>query len=126
MRATSPGASLRTISPYTHWIVVIFPGQSLRLCGQPSHVAWCGSHSAGMRKPRAAGVSVGDMRERETGKEKRGRKGWSGWLIEKPAAEAGVGVDPPIAQERPAAAYLLDPCQVYFAYQHRLAVGGCF
>src|SRR6266704_39628 len=33
-----------------------FPGQSVTSCGQPSQVASCGSHSAGMRKPRACSV----------------------------------------------------------------------
>jgi cytochrome b len=33
------------------------PGQLSRLCGQEIHVAWCGAHSAGIEKPRAAGVS---------------------------------------------------------------------
>src|SRR5207249_3720561 len=49
MRTTSPGASLRTISPYTQEIGGNFPGQSVTLCGQPIQVAACGSHSAGMR-----------------------------------------------------------------------------
>src|SRR5580704_12545814 len=34
------------------------PGQSPRWCGQATQVAACGSHSAGMRKPSAAGVGA--------------------------------------------------------------------
>src|SRR5580765_237452 len=34
------------------------PGQSVALCGQPSQVASCRSHSAGMEKPRVAGVGA--------------------------------------------------------------------
>src|SRR5689334_18317073 len=36
-------------------MVLSLPGQSLTLCGHPSHVASCGSHSAGMVKPSWAG-----------------------------------------------------------------------
>jgi len=39
-----------------HGIVANFPGQSVTSCGQPSHVAWCGSHSAGMRYARSLGL----------------------------------------------------------------------
>ena len=39
----------RMISVYTQRIGENLPGQSERLCGQASHVAACGSHSAGMR-----------------------------------------------------------------------------
>src|ERR1700758_3290833 len=35
-----------------------FPGQSVNSCGQPSQVASCGSHSAGMRKFSERGVFV--------------------------------------------------------------------
>ena len=37
-----------------------YPGHEPRLCGHESHTATCGSHSAGMRKPSAAGVSIAD------------------------------------------------------------------
>src|SRR5260370_36060381 len=68
-----------------------FPGQSVTSCGQPSQVASCGSHSAGMRKPRAGGVSLDGgvligrknltqrsqrtqgTRRKQRGKEKKGR-----------------------------------------------------
>lgn len=56
IRTISLGASFRTISPYTHGIGANFPGQSLLLWGQPIQVAACGSHSAGMRKPKMGGV----------------------------------------------------------------------
>src|SRR6266704_2121755 len=46
----------RTISAKAQGIGANFPGQSVSSCGQPSQVASCGSHSAGMRKPRACGV----------------------------------------------------------------------
>ncbi len=55
MRTRSPAPILRAISPYTHRIVSSLSGQSAELCGQPSQVASCGSHSAGMEKPRSAG-----------------------------------------------------------------------
>src|SRR6266481_9521006 len=56
MRTISPGRILRVISPYTQRIVSTLPGQSVELCGQPSQVASCLSHSAGIEKPSAAGV----------------------------------------------------------------------
>src|SRR5438128_1719524 len=56
MRTISPGAIFRTISPYTQRMVSSLSGQSVGLCGQPSHVASCGSHSAGIEKLSAAGV----------------------------------------------------------------------
>jgi hypothetical protein len=40
----------RTISANAHGIGANFPGQSVSSCGQPSHVASCDSHSAGIRK----------------------------------------------------------------------------
>jgi len=46
------------------------PGQVVRLCGHESQTASCGSHSAGNRKPRAAGggsrlpISSGDAPRR--------------------------------------------------------------
>ncbi len=60
MRTRSPSASLRTIAPYTQGIGAKRPGQSESLCGQPSHVASWGSHSAGMRQPptSASGATV--------------------------------------------------------------------
>ncbi len=45
----STRARCRTISAYIHGIGSNLPGQSVRLCGHASHVASCGSHSAGMR-----------------------------------------------------------------------------
>ena len=56
MHTFSPAAILRTISPYAHSMVWSLPGQSVRQWGQPSQVASCGSHSAGMAKPSWAGV----------------------------------------------------------------------
>ena len=55
-------------------------GHVLRLCGHDSQIASCGSHSAGMRKPSAAGVAAGvDEAERElalrTGTRKKGSRG---------------------------------------------------
>ncbi len=41
--------SARAISENTQGIAPNFPGQSRALCGHASHVAACGSHSAGMR-----------------------------------------------------------------------------
>src|SRR6266446_4986838 len=48
----------RTISAKAHGMGANFPGQSVSSCGQPSQVASCRSHSAGMRKPSAYGVLV--------------------------------------------------------------------
>src|SRR5262249_40247347 len=56
IRTISAAAILRTISPYTHRIVSSLVGQSVRLCGQPSHVASCCSHSAGIARPSSFGV----------------------------------------------------------------------
>src|SRR5438874_8788279 len=53
----SARAICRTISAYTHGIGWKRPGQSVGLCGHAIHVAACGSHSAGMRKPWEAGVT---------------------------------------------------------------------
>src|SRR5438270_5986454 len=39
----------RTISAYTQGMAANLPGQSAAWCGQATHVARCGSHSAGMR-----------------------------------------------------------------------------
>src|SRR5262245_10200831 len=57
-RTVSPVTRCRTISPYTHGMGPNLPGQSVVLCGQPSHVATCRSHSAGMRYPSAVGEST--------------------------------------------------------------------
>src|SRR6185312_5396225 len=38
-------------------MVSIFAGQSVSLCGQPSQVASCRAHSAGVEKPSSAGVA---------------------------------------------------------------------
>ena len=62
------------------------PGQVVSACGQATHVAACGSHSAGMRSARTSAPEAGE--------------------------QVGVGVDPAIAQERPAAALRLDPREV--------------
>src|SRR3989442_9720059 len=61
IRNVSPGAIFLVISPYAHGTVVNLPGQSLRLWGHASHVASCGSHSAGRRKPSAAGVCFASL-----------------------------------------------------------------
>ena len=46
----------RTISANAQGMVGNFPGQSVTSCGQPSQVPSWGSHSAGMRYSRSAGV----------------------------------------------------------------------
>src|SRR5687767_1922163 len=61
------------------------PGQSLALCGQPSQVAACGSHSAGMRKP---------------------------LIGQKPVFDAAVRVGATVPEEWPVTADLLDPGEV--------------
>src|SRR5579862_593658 len=80
----SAGARARTISAYTHGIASSFPGQSGSWCGHATQVDSCGSHSAGMR-----------------------------YAITRPSSEVSledrpVGIDPPIAQERPVAARVLE------------------
>src|SRR2546422_4692140 len=96
MRTTSPGASLRTISPYTQGIGGNFPGQSVTLCGQPIQVAACGSHSAGMR---------------------------TRLVSEEPVLNAAVRVGAPVAQERPVAADLLDSRQIDLGQHEGLVLG---
>src|SRR5207245_10739642 len=53
---SSPGAIFLIIPTYAHGMGPNFPGQSLMLCGHPTQVASCACHSAGMRKPSAAGL----------------------------------------------------------------------
>src|SRR3990172_9730578 len=48
IRTVSPGLILRAISANTQGIGANLPGQSVRLWGQPIHVASWGSHSAGI------------------------------------------------------------------------------
>src|SRR2546427_595986 len=96
MRTTSPGASLRTISPYTKGIGGNFPGQSVTLCGQPIQVAACGSHSAGMR---------------------------TRLVSEEPVLNAAVRVGAPVAQERPVAADFLDSRQIDLGEHEGLVLG---
>src|SRR5262245_56769430 len=52
----SNSASARTNCAQTLGIGSNLPGQVSALCGQASHVAACGSHSAGQRYPSDAGV----------------------------------------------------------------------
>src|SRR5438034_2346192 len=123
IRTTSPGTSLRTISPDTHGIGANLPGQSPALCGHPIQVAWCGSHSAGMRKPRAAGEAlsaIGCQQSASTGILLTA----DGWrrIIEEPAAEAFVRIYAPISQERPPPAHLLDAPEVDLPDQDRLPI----
>src|SRR5256885_11777994 len=71
-----------------------FPGQSVTLWGQPIQVAACGSHSAGM--------TYGEL------------------IGEKPVLDARVRVRAAVAQERPVAAYFLDPVEVDVREHQRL------
>src|SRR5207247_2421127 len=106
MRTSSPGASLRTISAYTHGMRANFPGQSLLLWGQPIQVAACGSHSAGMRKRSAISRQRSEERLR----------------VDEPAFDAAVRVGAAVAQERPAAADLLHAREVHLRDQQRFPV----
>src|SRR5258706_2159959 len=99
MRTISPGASVRTISPYTQGMVANFPGQSERRCGQVSHVASWGSHSAGMRKE-AEDDSVKEA-----------------------TFDSAVRVDAAVAPEGPVAAHFLDAADIHFRDQDLLAIG---
>src|SRR5687767_1775520 len=90
MRTCSPGASAATISANIFGMGSKFPGQLSSLCGQESHVAVCGSHSAGMRKPKDAGVVV-----------TTGSPGVSRLVVEEAAGDRCVRVDPAVAEERP-------------------------
>src|SRR6058998_1527619 len=107
------------------------PGQSVSSCGQPSQVASWGSHSAGMRKPRARGVS--DCRDCFIGSEEfntggtedseSARKG--ALFFAEPAIEDGlIGVDAAIAQEGPVPARFLALCRVAFNDEDFLFVMG--
>src|SRR2546427_1328457 len=97
MRTTSPGASLRTISPYTQGIGGNFPGQSVALCGQPIQVAACGSHSAGMRT-----LLIG----------------------QEPVLDAVVRVGATITQERSVAPHLFDAREIDLRERERLVLAG--
>src|SRR5208337_3703484 len=85
MRTFSWAPSFLTISPYTQGMGANFPGQSSRLCGQAIHVAAWGSHSAGI-----------------TGL----------FTLDESLVDPGVGIDPPVPQEGPAAPDLLDARRV--------------
>src|SRR5205823_10268820 len=98
--------------------------QSLALCGQPIHVAWCGSHSAGMRKPRAAGEARSAISCQPSGipgvvltADSRRR------IIEEPPGDAVVRIDAPIPQEGPPATHLLDAPEVDLGDEERLTIG---
>src|SRR4051794_3913057 len=67
------------------------PGQSSRLWGQAIQVASCGSHSAGIRYPSWAGVLAGSFMG----------------SVEEALGDRSVGVDPPVAEERPVPPRLL-------------------
>src|SRR5262249_19784592 len=56
-------------------------GQVTVLCGQANQVAACGSHSAGMRYPKAVGILAA--------------------LIEKPGAQSVIRINAPITQKGP-------------------------
>src|SRR6266849_9299043 len=58
MKTRSTLDKWRTISAKAQGIGANFPGQSVSSWGQPSQVASCGSHSAGMRKPSEYGVTT--------------------------------------------------------------------
>src|SRR6266545_2218950 len=97
MRTSSPGATLRTISPYNHGIGGNLPGQSETLCGQPIQVAACGSHSAGMRT-----LLIG----------------------QEPVLNVTVGIDATIAQEWPVAAHLFDAREIDLREHERIVLRG--
>jgi hypothetical protein len=56
MRTVSPPASACTACAMAASAAASTPGQVSGLCGQEIQVAWCGAHSAGMRKPSSAGA----------------------------------------------------------------------
>src|SRR5207249_1084395 len=118
MRTTSPGASLRTISPYTQGMGGNLPGQSVTLCGQPIQVAACGSHSAGMTKPSAISRQLADLPA-------DGRRVTAdGSIGEKTMLNAAVCIGAPVAQERPVAADFLDPSEIDLRQHECLVLGG--
>src|SRR5438046_9332353 len=93
------------------------PGQSVTLCGQPIQVAACGSHSAGMTKPSAISRHLADLPA-------DGRRVTAdGSIGEKTMLYAAVCIGAPVAQERPVAADLLDPCEIKLR-QHECRVPG--
>src|SRR2546422_8421685 len=82
------------------------PGQSVTLCGQPTQVAACGSHSAGILEPSAISRQP------------------SALVGEKSVLNIGVRVGAAVAQERPVATHRFDPGQVDLRQHERLVLGG--
>src|ERR1035438_2533303 len=66
------------------------PGHVARLCGQESHTASCLSHSAGIRKPSAAGVWV--------------KACMGAPLVPEALRQVAVRIDPAVPQEGPVGA----------------------
>src|SRR5439155_26206231 len=141
----SPGAIFLIISTYAHGMGANFPGQSLMLCGHPTHVASCASHSAGMRKPSAAGLRpkafevrfgiikggyfAANRRVSDSGRviSEHLHQRWIYVLavaVQKPLRDPSVSVDPSIAQKRPVAANVFEPLQIDLADQNFLFAGG--
>ena len=92
-RTVSPSASRRTISPYTHGIGAKRPASRATLCGQ--------------REPGRL-VRLPLRGHAEASARGRGRARGHATLVEEALVDAAVGVDAPVAQERPVAAHLLD------------------
>src|SRR5882672_6495624 len=61
-RTVSKRLMLFTILANTYGIGRNWPGQVAWLCGHESQIASCGSHSAGIRNPSFAGVSILNFR----------------------------------------------------------------
>src|SRR5438874_1888389 len=96
----SARARCRTISAYTHGIGWNRPGQSAGLCGHAIQVAACGSHSAGMRKPSAAGVASSLSKD------------FFGTSVYESVRDISVAINAAIAQERPVSPHFLQVFQI--------------
>ena len=115
-RRISPAAIRRAISANAHGIAANLPGQSEALRGQLIQVASCGSHSAGsrarspLRRTRrvTAACSTPHPRMRALHLGLWGASEHYGRIVEEALRQAAVGVDAPVAQERPVAPHLLD------------------
>ncbi len=75
------------------------------MCGHDSQIADWGSHSAGMRKPRLAGVGSVETGARRARDDEEGMEAGDGErLVDEPLGQIAVGVDPAVPQERPVGA----------------------
>src|SRR3984893_1142198 len=104
-KTRSTSDSQRTISAKAHGIGANFPGQSVRSCGQASHVAACGSHSAGMRY-------FGRLEAEERGLGRFALKEFTRRSIDPPLKQRAIGIDAAVAEKRPVTPYLFHTAEI--------------